>query len=122
MNIQKIHNISYNTQSIESQKNSLVSYQSNFGIKLATPLAHDVVVFKAKGPKKGFTAEVRAALARQQARRMRDAKLREEANTEPTKKTLSGDIRKEFLNQYKLSYPLTAPAIKLSWMRLLRKI
>ena len=38
------------------------------------------------------------------------------------KKTLSGDIRKEFLNQYKLSYPLTAPAIKLSWMRLLRKI
>ena len=91
MNIQKVY-LKFNIPNYCAENNHKTTNYSQFGVRLAQPLKVDTVSFQAKG-KKILSAEARAALARQQARLMRDAKLAEEANHKPTKKDLAGDER-----------------------------
>ncbi len=97
MNIQKIYISSFNTVSIAKSNsgNSLLQY---YGLKLSEPLQTDTVSFKAKGTNI-VSKEVKAALARKEARAIRDANQIAEAKKAPdktaqTKKTLSGEERK----------------------------
>jgi len=92
MNIQKVCSAKFNIPNYYAVFDYNTARDKHFGIKLSQPLKTDTVSFQARG-KKLLSAEAKAALARQQARLMRDAKQIEEANNEPTKKMLAGDDR-----------------------------
>ncbi len=92
MNIQRICSAKLNIPGNYAENNSKTANFRHFGLKISQPLTVDTVSFQARG-KNVLSAEARAALARQQARLVRDARLIAEANTSPTKKDLSGEER-----------------------------
>ncbi len=92
MNIQKILSVKFNTHVLYNTGNNDSANRANSGIKMSQPLKADTISFLGRG-KKIVPHEVRAAIARKQARLIRDARLIEEAKTEPTKKDLSGSDR-----------------------------
>lgn len=94
MNIQKICGAQFNIIPSTSRANS---QNQQFGIRMAKPASCDSVSFQGKAPK--MSVKDMAALARKEARALRDASQRAEAKkaadkTTPTKKNLSGEERK----------------------------
>jgi len=92
MNIHQIISAKFNIPNHYAVFNNKTTSYSNYGIKMSAPLKVDTVSFQAKG-KRVLSKEAKALIARQQARLMRDARLIEEANNEPSKKMLAGDDR-----------------------------
>lgn len=97
MNIQRIYSTKiYNNPFVNKNEN-----QTNYmlaGLKIAQPLETDTVSFQGRSTKL-VSKELRSALARKEARAIRDAKLIAESKiapekSAPTKKNLSGDERK----------------------------
>ena len=95
MNIQKIYGTQINTVQLP-MRTANVSPQ--FGIKMSKPLDADTISFQGRGIKI-VEKEVMAAIARKDARALRDARQIAEVKkapdkTAPTKKNLSGEERK----------------------------
>ena len=95
MNIQKICVAQFNIMPLTSRANS---QNQQFGIRMAKPVCCDSVSFQGKVPK--MSVKDMAALARKEARALRDARQIAEAKkapdkTAPTKKNLSGEERKQ---------------------------
>lgn len=95
MNIQQIYNAKINTMPLVSRADNP---NSHFGIRMAQPLNADSVSFTGKAGKV-VSKEIQAAIARKQARALRDAKQEAEAklfaeNKAQTKKKLEGEERK----------------------------
>lgn len=95
MNIQKIYNAQINT--VLPIKNTGIKKNSMSDVIIYQPLKQDTVSFKAKAPNSAIKDA--AALARKEARALRDARQRAEAKKAPdkavpTKKNLSGEERK----------------------------
>ena len=88
MNIQKIYNAQIYTAPIINAGN--FAYPK-FGVTMPKPLAYDTVSFHGKAPV--VTKEVKAALARKEARAANYARLLADTKTAPTKKELTGDER-----------------------------
>ena len=94
MIIQRICSAQFNIMPMMSRADS---NSQRFGIRMAQPVSVDTVSFQGKAPKKPI--KELAALARKEARAMRDARQIAEAKkapdkTAPTKKNLSGEERK----------------------------
>ena len=90
MNIQKIYNAQIYT--VQPVKYSGAGKSFLSGVTITQPLKQDTVSFRGKVPKTSI--KDLAALARKEARALRDAKQVAEAKTAPTKKNLSGEERK----------------------------
>ena len=94
MNIQRICNAQLNIIPMMSRADN---QKSNFGVRMAQPLSVDTVSFQGKTPR--TTLKELAAIARKEARALRDARQIAEAKkapdkSAPTKKNLSGEERK----------------------------
>ena len=90
MNIQRINSAQLNIMPVMSRADN---FKPLFGLRMAQPLGVDTVSFQGKVPK--ISIKDAAALARKEARALRDARLIAEAKTTPTKKNLSGEERKQ---------------------------
>lgn len=99
MNIQKISGVqNYNAQ-ISYANNKITIPQTKYGIELKQPINADEISFNGKTTTV-ISKEVKAALARKEARKLRDLRLIAEAKilpekTKQTKKSLEGEERKE---------------------------
>ena len=96
MNIQKIYSAKINTLPWTKRKEQY-NYSAN-KIKMSAPISADTVSFQGRGIKI-IADDVKSAMARKEARFLRDAKLLSESKmapdkTAPTKKNLSGEERK----------------------------
>ena len=91
MNIQKIYNAQIYT--VQPIRYSGAGMGLISGVTITQPSGLDTVSFRGKVSKTSI--KDLAALARKEARAMRDAKQIAEAKTAPTKKNLSGEERKQ---------------------------
>ena len=89
MNIQRINSAQFNMMPVMSRADN---FKPLFGVRMAQPLGVDTVSFQGKTPK--ISIKDAAALARKEARALRDSRLIADAKTAPTKKNLSGEERK----------------------------
>lgn len=92
MKVQFSYNVQFNN-AVNTGK-SVNSKEHRFGLIMAKQLTADTVSFQGRVTKV-IAKEVKAAIARKDARAIRDAKLLMEAKTQPTKKNLSGEERKQ---------------------------
>lgn len=95
MNIQKICVAQFNIMPLTSRADSK---NQKFGIRMAQPVGCDTVSFQGKTPK--ISIKDMAAIARKEARALRDVRQAAEAKKAPnkmapTKKNLSGEERKQ---------------------------
>ena len=98
MNVQKINHVQNSHAQIMITNNRTAFQYTNYGIQLKQPMVADTISFKAKTAK--VSKEIKAALARKEARRLRDLKQIAEAKNTPakthqTKKSLKGEERKQ---------------------------
>ena len=110
MNIQKIYNAQIYTKAPVENDRKKEHSDFHFGLTMPKSINKDIVSFQSRGSK--IVNETKSAIARREARAIRDSKLLDEAKTVPTKKELTGDERTwgvEYSTSQKIREMVIAP-------------